>query len=121
LSTRLLIVDDQEDIRLMLQILFEEQGWDTEQAMSGEVALARKDLRFRFDALVVDYRMPGLDGMQLARSLRETGFTRPIILCSAYLNPEVCREAEALGTRTVDKSDSTELVRAVRGEVAGAT
>ena len=39
MSPRLLIVDDQDDIRLMLQILLEDQGWDTEQAPSGEQAL----------------------------------------------------------------------------------
>ena len=58
--------------------------------------------------------MPGLDGMELARRLRDTGFTRPIILCSAYLNPEVQREAETLGTKTVDKSDLKELAETVR-------
>ena len=99
LSVRLLIVDDQEDIRLILQILLEDQGWDTEQEASGERVLARRDLRSRFHALVVDYKMPGLDGMELARRLRATGFSRPIILCSAYLNPEVQREAKAPWTR----------------------
>ena len=39
MSPRLLIVDDQDDIRLMLRILLEDQGWDTEEAPSGEHAL----------------------------------------------------------------------------------
>lgn len=117
MSPRLLIVDDQEDIRLILQILLEDQGWDTEQASSGEHALARTDLGARFDALVVDYKMPGLDGMELAREVRERGFTRPIIVCSAYLDPEVEREARSLGAQTVSKSDLKELVETVRREV----
>lgn len=81
--------------------------------------LARRDLRSRFHALVVDYKMPGLDGMELARRLRATGFSRPIILCSAYLNPEVQREAKALDTKTVDKSDLNELVATVRQTLEG--
>jgi CheY-like chemotaxis protein len=117
MSPRLLIVDDQEDIRLMLRILLEDQGWDTEQAWSGEEALAQGDRVARFDALVVDYKMPGIDGMEVARKFRETGFERPIIICSAYLTPEVEREAENLGAKTVTKSDLEQLVETVRREV----
>jgi CheY-like chemotaxis protein len=116
MSPRLLIVDDQEDIRLMLRILLEDQGWDTEQASSGEDALGHGD-RARFDALVLDYKMPGLDGMEVAREFRAAGFRRPIIICSAYLNSQVEREATTLGAATVSKSDLKELVETVRREV----
>ena len=112
-----LIVDDQEDIRLMLQILFEDQGWDTEQAASGDDALEWGDSAARFDALVVDYKMPGLDGMEVARKFREAGIKRPIIICSAYLNPHLEREARTLGAETVSKSDLKELVETIRREV----
>jgi CheY-like chemotaxis protein len=118
MTPRLLIVDDQEDIRLMLRILLEDQGWDTEQASSGEDALGHRD-RARFDALVVDYKMPGLDGMEVAQRFREAGFKRSIIICSAYLNPQVESEARTLGATTVSKSDLKELVETVRREVKG--
>ena len=117
MSPRLLIVDDQEDIRLILQILLEDEGWDTEQASSGESVLERSDLAARFDGLVVDYKMPGLDGMEVARTVRERGFERPIIVCSAYLDREVERDARSLGAQTVSKSDLKELVATVRREV----
>ena len=61
--------------------------------------------------------MPGLDGLELARQLREKGFERPIILCSAYLNPEVEREARELGASTVSKSDQQQLLETIRREV----
>ncbi len=61
--------------------------------------------------------MPGLDGMEVARRVRERGFERPIIVCSAYLDPEVEREARSLGAQTVSKSDLKELVETVRREV----
>ena len=117
MSPKLLIVDDQEDIRLMLRIVLEDQGWDTEQALSGEDALAGGTQAYRFDALVLDYRMPGLDGMQVARKFREGGFERPIIICSAYLTPQVEAEARALGAETVSKSKFEELVQTVRRRV----
>jgi CheY-like chemotaxis protein len=119
MSPRLLIVDDQEDIRLMLRIVLEDQGWDTEQAWSGEEALAQGDRVARFDALLVDYKMPGLDGMEVARKFREAGFKRPIIICSAYLTPQVEREARSVGAETVSKSDLGQLVETVRREVQG--
>ncbi len=117
MSPRLLIVDDQEDIRLMLRILLEDQGWDTEQAYSGEDALAQGDRVARFDALVVDYKMPGLDGMDVARQFREAGYKRPIIICSAFLTSRVEREARGLGAKTVTKCNLEELVQTVRREV----
>ena len=117
MSPRLLIVDDQEDIRLMLRLLLEDQGWDTELALSGEDALAQGDRVARFDAMVVDYKMPGLDGMEVARKFREAGFARPIIICSAYLTAQVEQEAKTLGAETVTKCDLGELVETVRREV----
>jgi CheY-like chemotaxis protein len=74
-------------IKLALRARAAVVGWDTEQATSGENALGRGDLAARFDALVVDYKMPGLNGMEVARKTREAGFKRPIIICSAYMNP----------------------------------
>jgi CheY-like chemotaxis protein len=118
MSLRLLVVDDQEDIRLILQILLEDQGWDTEQAESGEDALKLEYRMADFDALVLDYKMPGLDGMEVARRFRESGFTRPIIICSAHLNPQLEQEAKTLGAATVSKSDLKELVATIRREVS---
>ena len=117
MSPNLLIVEDQEDIRLMMRIALEDQGWDTEQALSGEDALGQVDRIARFDALVVDYKMPGLDGMEVARRLRETGFERPIIICSAYLTPEVEQEARSLGAEPVTKCDLQQVVETVRRQV----
>ena len=119
MTPKVLIVDDQEDIRLMLRILLEDQGWDTEQSPSGEDALAQGDRVTRFDAVVVDYKMPGLDGVEVARRFREAGFDRPIVICSAYLTPEVEREASALRAAAVTKSDLEALIEAVRRQVQG--
>src|SRR5438270_1294399 len=83
---RILIIDDQDDVRLALQTMLSIDGWDTEEAASGEEAVARLGQTPGLDALVVDYKMPGLDGMELTRRIRGSGFERPIIICSAYLN-----------------------------------
>lgn len=115
---KLLIVDDDPDIRLMLRILLQGRGWETEEAESGHDALQKLEGAQTFDAIVLDYKMPGLTGLELARNLREEGLASPIIICSAYLNPEIEKEAHALGVPTVNKADLDLLVEMI-GQHAG--
>jgi protein-histidine pros-kinase len=49
--------------------------------------------------------MPDLDGLEVTRRIRRSGFERPIIICSAFLNAEIEREASALGAHTTSKDD----------------
>src|SRR3984893_16886230 len=115
---RILIVDDQDDVRLMLQTVLSLDGWDTEGAASGEEAVARVGRTPDLDVLVVDYRMPDLDGVEVARRIRRSGFQRPIIICSAYLNPQIEHDADALGAHTVSKDDLRELRETIRRRIA---
>src|SRR5947199_1568205 len=112
-----LIIDDQDDVRLALRAILPLDGWSTQEAASGGEALARIDREQDFDALVLDYRMPDLDGLEVARRARASGFERPIVICSAYLDPNVEREARAVGAQSVSKDNLVELRAAVRGQV----
>lgn len=112
-----LIIDDQDDVRLALRAILSLDGWSTQEAASGGEALARIDREQDFDALVLDYRMPDLDGLEVARRARASGFERPIVICSAYLDPNVEREARAVGAQSVSKDNLVELRAAVRGQV----
>jgi CheY-like chemotaxis protein len=105
----ILIVDDQDEVRLTMQAVLAIEGWNTAEASSGEEAVARVGRSPDFAGLVVDYRMPGLDGLEVARRLRQSGFERPIIICSAYLDDEIQREALALGAHTANKDDLESL------------
>jgi PAS domain S-box-containing protein len=115
----LLIIDDQDDVRLALRAILSLDGWSTQEAASGEEALARIDRERDFDALVLDYRMPDLDGLEVARRARASGFERPIVICSAYLDPNVEREARAVGAQSVSKDNLVELRAAVRRQLGG--
>jgi PAS domain S-box-containing protein len=110
----ILIVDDQDEVRLTIQALLSLEGWDTDEAASGEEAVARVGRSPDLAVLVVDYRMPGLDGLEVTRQIRRSGFERPIIICSAYLNIELEREAVALGAHTASKDDLGALREMIR-------
>lgn len=110
--TRVLVIDDMPDLRLMLRTAIEAAGWEVEEASSGEEAL-ESFRRSPPSIVVVDYRMPGLSGSEVARTLRDEGFRGPLIVYSAYLTPEVEAEATALGATAISKTNFLELLRVI--------
>lgn len=83
MKNRLLIVDDEEGIRLLYKEELEEEGYDTEIASSGEEALEKlKDTKV--DLVLLDIKMPGMDGVEVLRRVKEKWKTLPVILCTAY-------------------------------------
>jgi DNA-binding response OmpR family regulator len=80
---KILIVDDEESIRFLYQEELEEEGFEVEVAMNGEEAL-QKLLRFKPDLITLDIKMPGMDGIETLKKIRETERKIPIIMCSAY-------------------------------------
>jgi DNA-binding response OmpR family regulator len=67
---RVLIVDDEPNIVLSLEFLLRQQGYEVSVARDGEEALAAA-LRLRPDLMVLDVMLPGLDGFEVCRRLRE--------------------------------------------------
>ncbi|MGO2200642.1 MAG: putative bifunctional diguanylate cyclase/phosphodiesterase [Pseudomonas helleri] len=82
-SATLLIVDDDEGIRKLLEIMLEDQGYQTLSAPSGEMALAMV-ARQPPDLILLDAMMPGMDGYQVARHIKANVATAniPIIMLS---------------------------------------
>ncbi len=80
---RILFVDDEESIRLLYQEEFEERGYDVVLAGSGEEAL-EKYAQTNPDLLVIDIKMPGMDGIELLKHIRQQSKDIPVILCTAY-------------------------------------
>lgn len=79
-----LVVDDNDANRLVLELMLEAAGLRTVGAASGAEALARLHER-RFDLIVTDLRMPGLDGFGLIAAIRAMPETRalPVVATSA--------------------------------------
>ncbi|HEY2959273.1 MAG TPA: response regulator transcription factor [Actinomycetota bacterium] len=83
MATSLLVVDDDHHIRAMLQRGLGYEGFRVTVADDGERALGL--LRTSpVDCIVLDVRMPQLDGLEVCRRLRNAGDTTPIIILTAY-------------------------------------
>jgi CheY-like chemotaxis protein len=111
---RVLIVDDEPANRFMLRVILEEAGYEVDEAGGGHAALERCDESH--DALVLDYRMPDLDGLAVAGELRASGWTGPVILYSAYFAAALEERLAGgeLNVRLVDKADHDGLIAALR-------
>lgn len=113
-SPRVLVVEDDDDLRNTLWVLLEQHGWVVDEVPDGEAALELVGRQLP-DIAVLDQRLPGMSGLDLARQLREDDFEGPIVLYSAYLNPPLEDEAAILGLRTLAKTDVAELVELLDG------
>ncbi len=78
---RILVVDDEERIRRLLKMYLEREGYLIEEAEDGEEAL-RKALETDYDLILLDLMLPGMDGLDVCRQIRQDKAT-PIIMLTA--------------------------------------
>ena len=93
---RVLIVDDEENIRLVLRTLLRRHGYEVEAAASGEAALPLVE-SFGPDVVLADVRMPKMGGLDLLATLRAKGHDATVIVMSAYGNLDQAIEAMKAG------------------------
>ena len=94
---RLLVVDDDHAFRLSTAALLRGDGYDVEVA--GDATAAVQALRERrFDLVLLDLRMPGIDGIRLVETLRIWGEQVPILMISGYGTVESAVRALHVGT-----------------------
>ncbi len=99
---RMLVADDEEEICLNIREMMRDTGVDVSYTTSGATAL---DLAIRahkhnsdFDVILLDWKMPGMDGVQTARLIREkVGAHIPILVLTSYDWSEIEDEARAAG------------------------
>lgn len=94
----ILIVEDDEDTRLMLKYLLEIWNYQVIEAMSGEEAL-QMALDKKPDVILMDYKLPMIDGLTTTKLIRERGELEDtvIIFVSAYSEPSVRSSALVAG------------------------
>ena len=98
--SRVLVVDDEPDIRLLMRVTLQTAGHTVLEAGDGQAALEsiRSD---SFDLVLLDLRMPIVDGWAVLASLSEEGRTPdlPVIAISAHADPEMMQRALECGCR----------------------
>jgi two-component system response regulator (stage 0 sporulation protein F) len=93
---RILVVDDEEPVRDVLCEYFESQGFGVEAAPDGEAALAALGRR-RPDLVLLDVRMPGIDGVEVLRRIRRADPEVPVIMVTANEDVALAKEMLKLG------------------------
>jgi two-component system KDP operon response regulator KdpE len=94
--SRVLVVDDEPAIRRFLRTSLRAEGYDVVEAETGEAALA--EIRRRVpDVVVLDLGLPGLDGLEVIRRVREPGSVVPIIVLTSRTDEAGKVEALDLG------------------------
>jgi two-component system NtrC family response regulator/two-component system nitrogen regulation response regulator GlnG len=93
---KILLVDDDDQLRDSFKQLLEQEGHEVRAAASGEAALLLVDEAMP-DAVIMDMRMPGLDGLATLRLLRERERRLPVIIMTAYSTTDAAIEATKLG------------------------
>jgi CheY-like chemotaxis protein len=112
-----LVVDDDREMREMVATRLTSEGYDVHEAASGaELLRSVQSLsldRWPLDAvdlIVLDNRMPEMTGLQAIRRLRASHWETPAILMTAFPEPDVKREAAALGITMLAKPFSFDLL-----------
>ena len=93
---RVLVVDDEENLRLVLKTLLRKHGYEVEVADSGEDALSKVDA-FGPDVILTDVRMPKMGGLDLLATLKAKQVAATVIVMSAYGNMDLALEAMKAG------------------------
>jgi CheY-like chemotaxis protein len=118
---RVLVVDDHADVRFLVRTILRDAGPPLEVA--GEAAGAAEAVdaveQFEVDVVVLDARMPVVDGFEAATMLLERRPGLPILLCSAIVDDEIRERASAVGIAACLSKDHFEAIPRRALELAG--
>jgi DNA-binding NtrC family response regulator len=93
---RILIVDDETNVRLNYRVTLETEGYEIVEAASAARALHQLIEQF-FSLAILDMRLPGMDGLALLARMREIGITVPVMIVTAYSDVPHAVRAMKLG------------------------
>ncbi|MBI5646068.1 MAG: sigma-54-dependent Fis family transcriptional regulator [Ignavibacteriae bacterium] len=96
MNDRILVVDDERGIREMLRMTLEYEGFTVHEADTGAGALEALG-GAQFDAVLLDVKMPGLDGMETLAKIRERDDAVPVIILTGHGSIETAVEATRRG------------------------
>jgi len=96
MDKKLLIVDDQNGIRILLLEVFNTEGYRTFEAPNGKIALdiVRRESP---DLVLLDMKIPGMDGIDILKNIKQIDASIKVIMMTAYGELDLIKEATDLG------------------------
>jgi CheY-like chemotaxis protein len=99
MSPRILVVDDEPDIRMLTRMMLEGAGHEVIEAGTGERCIEILASGERFDLILLDIRLPGMDGWAvLERVTSRTEEKIPVVMMSAHSSEGTLQRAESEGS-----------------------
>lgn len=116
MSKRILIIDDEENIRRMTRLTLEAAGYEVGEASDGVQGLEVFGDGSNWNAVLLDQRMPGMDGLETLRQIKDRNRAARVIMATAYASIELAVDAMKLGaTDFVRKPMTPEILRNALG------
>ena len=115
---KILVVDDEEPIRLLYEEELTDEGYEVVTAASGQ-GLLERIAQERPDLIILDIKLADSDGLDLLQEIRNRHYDMPVILCSAYEVFKRDIKAIAADAYVVKSSDLTPLKKAISRALEG--
>ncbi len=115
---KILVVDDEANIRELYRVELAEEGYEVELAENGLEALRKLD-SFGPDLVTLDVKMPGIDGIEVLRRIRQVNASLPVLLLTAFGEFRQDFNTWASDAYIVKSADLSELKATVRKLLAG--
>ena len=112
MSKRILIIDDEAHIRRMMRLTLETAGYEVDEAGDGAAGLHLYGDGSGWEVVVLDQRMPGMDGLETLRQLKKQNNDARVVMATAFASVELAVDAMKLGaTDFVRKPMTPEALR----------
>jgi len=112
MKRRILVIDDEDHIRRVMRMTLEAAGYEVGEAADGPRGLEAFGDGSAWDAVLLDQRMPGMDGLETLRRMKERKADARVIMVTAYASIELAVDAMKLGALDfVRKPMTPEIVR----------
>lgn len=112
MNKRILIIDDEKHIRQMMRLTLEAAGYEVGEAGDGARGLEAYKDGSSWDAVLLDQKMPGLDGLETLRHIKERRPGARVVMATAFASIELAVDAMKLGaTDFVRKPMTPEVLR----------
>ncbi len=110
---KILVVDDEDNIRFLFKEELEEEGYQIEMASNGFEAI-EKVKGSKFNLIVMDIKMPGMDGIQALNEIKNMNKDQLVVLCSAYGEFKQDFSSWASDAYVVKSADLSEMKQTIK-------